>query len=157
MTMKVLVSDPKKCTGCGACRIACSMRKTGLCNTERSRVRVLELDDDGRYLPLACQHCEDAPCAASCPREAISRDKEQVRTVIDYNKCVGCRMCVHACPFGAMGFDPDRGRPYKCDLCGGDPLCVRFCEPMALAFRDASMLQYAQARQAASRISGARS
>jgi len=156
MITKVLLSDPKKCTGCGLCRVACSLRHAGVCNTERSRVRVLELDDDGRYLPLACQHCEDAPCAAACPNEAIYRDNERVRTVIDYNLCVGCRMCVHACPFGAMGFDEDRGRPFKCNLCGGDPLCVQFCEPMALTFRDASMLQYAQARQSALRLTGIR-
>jgi anaerobic carbon-monoxide dehydrogenase iron sulfur subunit len=156
MAMKVLMSNPRKCTGCGLCRIACSMRKDGVCNTERSRVRVIELDDSGRYLPLACQHCEDAPCAAACPREAISLDREQVRTVVDYNLCVGCGMCVHACPFGSMGFDPDRGRPFKCDLCGGDPLCVQFCEPHALTFKDASMLPYGQARQSALKLTGVR-
>lgn len=132
------------------------MRKAGVCNPERSRVRVIELDAYGWYLPLACQHCEDAPCAAACPKEAISRDEEHVRTVIDYNRCVGCQMCVHACPFGAIGFDDDRGRPFKCDLCGGDPLCVQFCEPMALTFRDANMLQYDQTRQSAKKLTGAR-
>ena len=156
MTMKVLMSDPKKCTGCGLCRVACSVVKAGVCNPEKSRIRVIEMGDRGQYLPLACQHCEDAPCAAACPKEAISRDKGHVRTVIDYNLCVGCRMCVHACPFGAVGFDEGRGRPFKCDLCGGDPLCVHFCEPDALTFKDASMLQYSQARQAAMQMSGGR-
>jgi len=156
MNTKVLLSDPRKCTGCGLCAVACSMRKAGVCNPERSRIRVIELDEYGRYLPLACQHCEDAPCAAVCPREAIYRDRDQVRTVIDYNLCVGCRMCVHACPFGAIGFDDDRGRPFKCDLCGGDPLCVQFCEPAALTFREAGMLPYNRARQSALRLAGPR-
>jgi Fe-S-cluster-containing hydrogenase component 2 len=108
----------------------------------------------GNFLPLTCQHCEDAPCAAACPEDAITRDDAQVRTVIDYNRCVGCQMCVHACPFGAMKFDADRGRPYKCDLCGGDPLCVAFCEPGALVFIEADGLQYRQTRQSARRLVG---
>jgi len=156
MTMKVLLSDPQKCTGCGLCRMACSLSHEGVCSPQRSRVRVIELSDDGHYLPLACQHCDDAPCLASCPKKAIYRDSDLVRTVIDYNLCVGCRMCVHACPFGAMGFDEDRGRPFKCDLCGGDPLCVDFCEPMALTFVDATMLQYARVRKSALKLTGVR-
>lgn len=147
--MKVLISDPKKCTGCGLCRVACSLKKTGACNPEKSRVRMIEMDQYAGYLPLACQHCEDAPCSVACPKEAISRDSGQVRTLIDYGLCVGCGMCVHACPFGAMGFDDSRGRPFKCDLCNGDPLCVHFCEPQALTFRESGMIQYDQARATA--------
>jgi Fe-S-cluster-containing hydrogenase component 2 len=45
-------------------------------------------------------------------------------------------MCFAACPFGAMGFEQDRGRAFKCDHCGGDPECVRRCEPKALAYVD---------------------
>ena len=156
MTMKALVSDPKQCTGCGLCRVACSLSHEGVCNTARSRVRIIEWNDDGQYLPLACQHCEDAPCAAACPKDAISRDTGHLRTVIDYNLCVGCRMCVYACPFGAMGFDADRGRPYKCDLCGGDPLCVRFCDPGALTFVDAAAMQYPRLRASALTFTGVR-
>lgn len=131
---KVLVSDPGKCTGCGVCQIVCGLHHAKVCNPERSRIQVIDLKAGGRFLPLTCQHCEDAPCAAACPKEAIRLDSGQVRTLVDYDRCVGCRMCVFACPFGAMRFDADRGRPYKCDLCGGDPLCVAFCEPGALAF-----------------------
>ncbi len=63
-----------------------------------------------------------------------------------------CKECLEACPFGAMGFDPDRGRPFKCDLCGGEPLCVRFCEPGALLFKEAFQLPYDRARQAAANL-----
>ena len=149
MTQKVLLADPKKCTGCGLCRVACALHHEGVCSPARSRVRVIQCGEAGPFLPVTCQHCESAPCASVCPVSAIGRDADNVRTVIDYNLCVGCRMCVYACPFGAMGFDADRGRPFKCDLCGGDPLCVQFCTPGALTFADATALGYRQLRTSA--------
>ncbi len=156
MTTKVLLSDPKKCNGCRLCLAACSLFHEGVCNPERSRIRVIEMDENGHYLPFACQHCEDAPCTLACPKEAISRDSEMVRTVIDYNLCVGCRMCVHACPFGAMGFDEARGRPYKCDLCGGNPLCVEFCEPDAITYTAARKINLPKLRESALKFTGVR-
>lgn len=154
--MKILISDPNKCNGCGMCRTACSIRKTGISNPEKSRIRVLEMDGCGRYLPLICQNCDDAPCITACPKEAIGRSSDQVRTIIDYNLCVGCQMCVNACTFGAVGFDEHRGRPFKCDLCGGDPLCIHFCEPGVLTYKDATMIQYTQARKSALKRTGVR-
>lgn len=153
---KVLLLDPKKCTGCLACQMACSLGQEYVCNPQRSRIRVINLKNSGRFLPVSCQHCEEAPCAAACPKSAISRDNAMVRTVVDYSLCVGCAMCVHACPFGAMGFDGDRGRPFKCDLCNGNPLCVTFCEPGALTFTEAPMLAYPSARASARRTAGPR-
>ena len=156
MNTKVLLSDPKKCNGCGLCRTACSLGHEGVCNPERSRMRVIEMDLNGHYLPFACQQCEDAPCARACPKEAISRDNALVRTMVDYNLCVGCGMCVHACPFGAMGFDDERGRPFKCDLCDGSPLCVGFCTPEALKYEAARKINFPKIREAARKYTGIR-
>ena len=65
-----------------------------------------------------------------CPSSASS-----VR-IVDYDLCMGCRMCMVACPFGAITFDMDRRQVIKCDLCGSDdPWCVRFCETGALTYR----------------------
>lgn len=90
---------------------------------------------EGFWFPVLCMQCSDPPCLKACPAEALFRD-EGDRVMIRYDRCIGCRMCLVACPFGAMGFDMDFGRSFKCDLCGGNPECVRVCEPKALHYLD---------------------
>ena len=68
--------------------------------------------------------------------------------------CVGCKMCVSACPTGAMGLDPDLGRAYKCDLCDGDPQCVRVCDAKALDYTEPVNLQAPRMRQSANLLYG---
>ncbi len=93
------------------------------------------LTDKGTPVPVVCQQCEDAPYAAICPVEAITRDPDIDAVVVGSNLCVGCQMCIVACPFGALLLDRDRRQVIQCDLCdGADPWCVRFCGPGALAF-----------------------
>lgn len=153
MESKTLVIHPERCTGCGDCERACSDRQTGIRNPMRSCIRVIrEFDDDTFYLPMTCQQCEDPPCLAACPNEAIFRDDVPDRVVINHQKCVGCRMCVSACPFGAMGFDEERGKSFKCDLCGGDPECVRACEAKAIEYNTPFMLHKPQMVQSAAKI-----
>jgi Fe-S-cluster-containing hydrogenase component 2 len=72
-----------------------------------------------------------------CPMKAISRDPELNRVVVDYNTCIGCRSCVAVCPFGAMSYNALTQKVMKCDLCDGDPQCVRFCETKAIRYADA--------------------
>jgi Fe-S-cluster-containing hydrogenase component 2 len=71
-----------------------------------------------------------------CPKEAIFADDELSRIMIDYDKCIGCRMCVAACPFGAMEFDAEIKRVVKCDLCDGDPMCAKLCAYGAIRYVD---------------------
>jgi Fe-S-cluster-containing hydrogenase component 2 len=151
MTPRTLVVDPHKCTGCRLCQIACSLSKAGVINPERARIRVLEDRPEGPHLPVSCRHCEAAPCLAVCPREAIYRDAVLQRVMVDYERCISCRMCLAVCPFGAVGFDSRSGRIFKCDLCDGDPACVRFCFPRALTFPPDYRQQQPQIRTAAKR------
>jgi Fe-S-cluster-containing dehydrogenase component len=65
---------------------------------------------------------------------AIQRSTETGANVIDTDKCIGCRMCMVGCPFGAMRYDPVKKQSFKCQLCDGDPQCVKFCPTEALKF-----------------------
>jgi len=151
MSTHVLVTEPKKCNGCSLCRLVCSMVKSGARNPARARIRIMRLDGREAYLPVICQHCQDAPCMAVCPREAIYRDCELDRVMVDYERCISCRMCSVACPFGAIGFDKERQKVFKCDLCGGQPLCVDYCFPRALDFREDYRLPNPRLRSSALR------
>ena len=149
MSKRILVADPKKCTGCNLCQIACSINQRGVSNPAKSRIRIVDWLNEGNFLPVSCQQCEDAPCMAVCPREAIYRDNILARVAIDFDRCISCRLCVSACPFGAMGWDPGQQMVFKCNLCDGNPWCVQFCYPGSLNFVDETMLQYARAKRSA--------
>lgn len=71
-----------------------------------------------------------------CPKNAIFRDDGLNRVMVDYDTCIGCRMCVAACPFGAMEFDSEVKRVVKCDLCDGDPVCAKLCAYEAIRYVD---------------------
>ena len=112
------------------------------------------------YLPIACQHCENPACLKVCPTGATYKD-EMGRVEIDYDKCIGCRMCMAACPYNARVFnweeprrDPDfnygdkdvpvrpKGVAEKCTMCkertdrGEEPMCVQNCPYEARTFGD---------------------
>jgi len=151
---KVLVIDYEKCTGCRLCEQVCSVKHEGVSNPARSRIKIVKWEQEGRYVPIGCQQCESAPCMAVCPVKAISRDETLNRVMIDYDVCIGCRMCVAICPFGAMLFDILAKRVIKCDLCDGDPLCVKFCDVGAVQYVDASEQGTAKRVVAADKYSG---
>jgi Fe-S-cluster-containing hydrogenase component 2 len=132
---RILSVDPLKCNGCKDCEAACSKKHSGQGCSSDPRIKIVSgFGVEGFYLPMTCQHCEEPPCLEVCPNQAIYRDEELNRVMIRRELCVGCQMCVSACPSGAMRFDHPRGLAFKCDLCDGDPECVRACEPKALTY-----------------------
>lgn len=149
---KVLKINHEKCTGCRLCELVCSVRHHHVSNPARSRIRVVKWESEGTYVPVSCQQCEDAPCAAACPAKAITRNAEAGRVEVNYDACIGCRTCVSVCPFGAMHFTSAERKVIKCDLCDGDPQCVRFCEVKAVEFVDAAGVGQARGREAAKRL-----
>ncbi len=146
---KILVIDPEKCTGCRLCEQVCSVKHERVVNPYRARIKVVKWEMEGKILPVVCQQCEDAPCAAACPVHAIARNPETGALEVNYDLCIGCRTCVNVCPFGAMGFDWVTERVIKCDLCGGDPQCARFCETGAILYVDKSELSAIKQRKGA--------
>jgi Fe-S-cluster-containing hydrogenase component 2 len=119
------------CTGCNACQLACSSRATGGYNPHLSRLKILMEGENFLNRPLVCSQCENAFCLRSCSVKAISRNPETGVVLIDKEKCTGCRECIDACPDGMITMDA-QGKADKCDLCDGDPLCVRYCVSGAL-------------------------
>ena len=129
-------SDPRKitakeCVGCRICELVCSLRHFEAINPRRARIRVYRLEDRDRI--ETCRFCTDPECVKACPTGAMHL--EEGRAVHDREKCVLCGSCLEACPIpGSLQIFEDE--LLKCDLCGGDPQCVKFCPTDALALRE---------------------
>ncbi|MBE8539304.1 4Fe-4S dicluster domain-containing protein [Geoglobus acetivorans] len=130
---KYLMVFPELCTGCRECEIACSLKHDGVVGYQKSRIRVIRDVFEGIEIPVVCMQCIDAPCMNSCRVEAIYVDENGAK-IIDYEKCIGCRRCIVVCPLGANFLNPETGKPIKCDLCDGDPVCVKFCSTGAVRY-----------------------
>jgi TPP-dependent indolepyruvate ferredoxin oxidoreductase alpha subunit len=126
--------DPQKCIGCNVCEYACSMEKDKTFNPAKSRIRSLRLDPLTN-LAISCRLCKDAPCVAACPKGALTQSTEERAIRVDEEKCNGCGWCIGACEYGAVTLHPDTKKAITCDLCGGDPECVRWCPESALVFK----------------------
>jgi anaerobic carbon-monoxide dehydrogenase iron sulfur subunit len=157
MTSKVLLIDPFKCDGCRECETACATRHAGYRGIARKRIVVIGIGpgDENFFVPFTCQQCAEAPCMAVCPKNAITRDLNLARVTVNIALCVGCAMCASVCPTGSMTFAHDFGFPYKCDLCDGEPQCVRVCEKKALEYVELYRFQDQRAQEAGAKLCGA--
>jgi len=152
-----MVIDLRKCLGCMACTIACKVENHTRPGIFWTRVKDEEV---GKYptvkrifLPILCMHCQEPPCVKVCPNEA-SYQREDGIVMVDHDKCVGCKYCMTACPYGARHFN-ENGNGYfgpqltaneeigyerhkvgvaeKCNFCidrleqGRKPACVLTC------------------------------
>lgn len=131
-----LVIDPVKCTGCQLCTIFCSVRHRGLVDPTRANIVVLAQHRLHRRVPFTCFQCQDAPCQAVCPTEAIVRDTKTGALVVDGDLCTACGLCTEECPYGNMFLFPDDSAATKCDLCGGAPECATVCPQGAITVDD---------------------
>ncbi|MBW2368846.1 MAG: 4Fe-4S dicluster domain-containing protein [Deltaproteobacteria bacterium] len=152
---KFLTVYSDKCTGCRLCEQVCSVMHEGVSNPTKSSIQIVKWEDEGRYIPMICKQCEDAPCQNVCPVRAISRDADFGFLKVDQEVCIGCRSCVNVCPFGAMNYNSDARKVFKCDLCGGQPQCVRFCEEKAVDYITAGTVSAQKKRDGAARQSAA--
>ncbi|MCD8317135.1 MAG: 4Fe-4S dicluster domain-containing protein [Eggerthellaceae bacterium] len=173
MTHFGMVIDTKRCVGCNACSVACKMVNNVPSGVWWTRV----LTDGGdevdtpsgifpdvsmRYIPISCQHCENPACTRVCPVGATYKDEETGIVRQDYDKCIGCRMCIAACPYtGVRSFnweEPQYPTDHatgdlniathqmhvveKCTFCyqrtsnGEDPACMDLCPARARHWGD---------------------
>ena len=155
--MKVFVIDIAKCNGCYGCQIACKDEHCG--NdwmpyarpqpdtgqfwskvTEYTRGTIPQVRCS--FVPELCMHCADAPCIKVCPTHAI-RQRDDGLVLIDPAKCGGHRLCIDACPYGAIYFNEALNIAQKCTGCAHlldrgwpikEPRCVDACILGAMMF-----------------------
>lgn len=149
---KVLTVDPERCTGCRICEVVCSVNKEGVSNPLHSRIHAIKWEMEGFNAPMFCRQCEDPLCAAVCPVNAVSRDDYYGRVTVNDALCIGCRSCIAACSFGGVGYNHEKHKTMRCDLCDGDPLCVKYCVTNALKFVESESIQLNKQRAAAEKL-----
>jgi len=132
MAQKMLLVTPELCSGCRLCEAICSFWHYKVIQPSRSRVTVVKFEDKGLDIPVMCLQCDDPACVAACPTNALYKDEETGLVKYDPDRCLGCKSCINACPFGGVGWDPETNTVLKCDWCGGDPQCAKICPTGAI-------------------------
>jgi Fe-S-cluster-containing dehydrogenase component len=139
------VIDQRRCIGCHACTVACKEENQVPLGAFRTWVKYVErgaFPHTRRYFAvLRCNHCDSAPCVTICPTVALYRRSDGI---VDFDgaRCIGCKSCMHACPYDALYIDPASGTAAKCHYCahrvevGLEPACVIVCPEKAIIAGD---------------------
>ena len=162
---KAIMVDIERCLACKSCEIACALAHSqakvleeAIAESPKPHRRVTVEAAEGFAVPLQCRHCEDAPCIAVCPTGAIHRKSGDEPVLIEQEKCIGCKFCLMACPFGVISISADGKAMIKCDLCidrlemGQEPACVEACPTKALKLGSEKEYAAGKRRRAAEEI-----
>ncbi len=144
MAQLALLVDNELCFNCKACEVACKQENDIAPGLRWINVISLGPKKAGEnlieeFIPTTCRHCANPPCAAVCPTKAIRKRGDGI-VLIDKDLCIGCHLCIVACPFGVIGINPRTKAAEKCTLCmhrvekGLMPACVQHCEAGAIYF-----------------------
>ncbi|WP_346351904.1 sulfate reduction electron transfer complex DsrMKJOP subunit DsrO [Oceanimonas sp. AH20CE76] len=152
-----MVIDLRKCIGCQACTVSCSMENLPPVGQFRTTVQQYEVEIENHdiptqvMLPRLCNHCANPPCIPVCPTQATYQRDDGI-VVVDNQQCVGCAYCVQACPYDARFINHDTQTADKCTFCvhrlevGLLPACVESCVGGARVIGDLNN-PHSQARQ----------
>ena len=160
---KSVLIDLTRCIGCRACQVACKQwnerttRKTFLdgnfTNPKKmtsdcyTHIRFIEDQRDGgpvwSYIKDQCLHCAEPACVSVCPVTALKKT-ETGPVVYDYDRCIGCRYCMMACPFHIPKYEWEKVLPWvqKCSFCserikdGLEPACIKVCPTETMFYGD---------------------
>lgn len=144
---RIVVTDIDKCVACRTCEIVCATAHSqsreldgAVTESPPPQERLQVAMDEGVISLHRCNQCDDAPCIESCAKDAITRDENTGIVVLNAELCIGCQLCIKACPHDAM-FAAREGRiPVKCDVCtdriqvGEEPACVVSCPTGVMKF-----------------------
>ncbi|MBI2933532.1 MAG: 4Fe-4S dicluster domain-containing protein [Planctomycetes bacterium] len=149
--------DLTKCVGCHGCAVACKAENNTAPQTAPLVVRNARAvavnyrrvlyrwagaypTPTLTFVTSACNHCANPACMPACPVGAISKRAADGIVLIDYDRCIGCKYCLWACPYGAPQFNETTEKVEKCTFCvqridaGLKPACVTTCAGRALNF-----------------------
>ncbi|HEY9062971.1 MAG TPA: 4Fe-4S dicluster domain-containing protein [Pseudobacteroides sp.] len=144
--MKRIYVIKEKCNGCMNCVVACQKAHAdsefyaSIRDSEPTRIHLQVVERSP--VPLVCRHCEEPACVKACMTGAMQKDEKTGIVSNEFNpqKCIGCWMCVMACPFGVISLkqDGDRKIAVKCDICvkRGSPACVDSCPKGAIVYME---------------------
>jgi len=141
----VKLLDQSRCIGCHACTTACKSENEVPVGVTRTYVKSVDVGVFPQvrraFQVTRCNQCEDAPCVAACPTQAMFRRDDGI---VDFDKgiCIGCKACMAACPYDAIFINPEDHSAEKCNLCahrldvGLEPACVTVCPTEAILVGD---------------------
>ncbi|MFQ5909421.1 MAG: 4Fe-4S dicluster domain-containing protein [Thermoplasmata archaeon] len=143
--MRSIVPHLDLCTGCRLCEMVCSLHHEDLVNRDWARIWVHRRGID-HNVPIVCNQgasC-DRECVQACPVECI-RDVSGHAIEVVREECIGGGECVEACPFDAIHMRDDVA--FKCNLCNGNPTCLKFCSLNAITYEDGIAEEFDKARE----------
>ena len=127
-----LVFHPENCNGCLDCENACGSAHASSVAAKKPRIKVT--NSGNKYSAVMCVHCENCPPSEVCPSALFEFHDDKRYWTLDEHRCFACMACVPRCPYEAVFFEGEFGveTAYICDLCNGDPECIKACTKGAL-------------------------
>ncbi len=132
--MNRIVVDAAKCSGCRVCELVCSYHHEKRFSPSLSRIDVVKMDKYGLDYPVYCRQCSECPPADVCPVGALNKG-DNGAIILDVEVCINCGVCAKICIYNAVKLD-EASRQLICDLCWGDPVCVKKCPTDALTYEE---------------------